>query len=121
MQKIHRLLRKPVSRSLFFSNVRSRQPNEEAIPLYSTEQYPLFLQARSDNNEITMMKENKSISDYMVERLPYIVLPHFSGNSVNVVLNMEFYRESKILKLTCLDPRKLFYLEINYKTTEFEK
>ena len=56
------------------------------------------------------MQGRPEVAAYVEERLPYIVYPHFTANQVNVVLNMEFYKESKILKLTCLDPSTLIYI-----------
>ena len=110
MRSIQRLLRTQISRGFFFVNTRSIQPHEQPVSLYSTDMYPIFLQARQENNETTTMQGRPEVAAYVEERLPYIVYSHFTANQVNVVLNMEFYKESKILKLTCLDPSTLIFI-----------
>ena len=90
-------------------NSELKQELDTPLPLYTTDFYPLFEEARNADNEIEMMKENENVKEFVAKRLPYIIFPKMTGYHVNIVLNMEFYKENKLLKMTCLDPRKFFY------------
>ena len=119
MNRLSHLLRKPLSRHYFMVNSQPIQSSEIPLPLYTTDYFPIFEEARRSDNEIEMMKENKNVKEFVAERLPYMIFPQMTGYHMNIVLNMEFYRESKMLKMTCLDPRKFLKIIIFLKLKVF--
>ena len=106
LNRTSQLFRRVTARSFFFSNQVKIAPGESTLPIYTTEMAPILKAARADNNELETITNNSDLNSFMLERVPYMVLPQLKFKMVFFVVDMEFFRESKVLKMTCLDVSK---------------
>ena len=106
MRRTRQLLRLPLSRNIVLANVRHRLPGEKSLMIYTSYAYPYLIDAREANSELDVIKASPDLQKFLDERLPYMIFPQFKNYRINVVLHLEFFRESRIFQLTCLDPRE---------------
>ena len=100
------MLRKTNQRTLFFVNQTRVGENESPLPLFTTEVAPMLSRAKNEGNQLAEIQNNSNLREFMMERVPYLVLPQLKFKSVFHVIEMELYQESKMLKMTCLDVSK---------------
>lgn len=106
LNRTSQLFRRVTARSFFFSNQSPIASGESALPLYTTEMAPILKEARISNTELKTIYNNSNLKNFMLERVPYMVLPQLKFKTVFIVVDMEFFRESKVLRMTCLDVSK---------------
>lgn len=101
-------------RSYNYVNRSDIGPNEQAIPLFTSEMAPLLSDAKSEGDQLAAISKNSDLKNYMVERVPYLIMPQIKYRGIFHVIEMELYRESQIFKMTCLDVSKIFIFGFSF-------